>query len=163
MIGNDFFGFIMVFTAHLFGVLDWGYIDTYIKEWYPISRMIGSIFIYLFWISAFYGSIIFLFRKNKNIREWFIGLSLVIAFLGYWLFIGTTVVESRFGYPLFMIFLPFAGIGVENFKVGFSRGNYVSKVKILLIIVILILIMFFLSFVLDYQTGRINWFKILDI
>ncbi|MGG3309173.1 hypothetical protein ABER23_17260 [Paenibacillus lautus] len=159
LILSNFIGFVIVYGAHLFGAIDWGYIDTYIRDWYPISRIVGSAFLYLYWILAFYGGGLFLVKREKSIKEWFAGVSLVVAFLGYWLFIGTTVVESRFGYPLFMMLLPFAGLGIKRILVIFLEGNRIAKIKVLLMFTVLILIMYFMSFVLDYQTGRINWFN----
>lgn len=165
LIVSNFFGFLTVYTSHLFGAIDWGYIDTYIREWYPPSRIIGSVFLYIYWILAFYGVGLFLAMKKKNIKQWFTGLSLILAFLGYWLFIGTTVVESRFGYPLLMIIIPFAGLALKKIITDIMKTslNRAKRFKIiifyLIIFIVVVMIMFLLSFLLDYQTGRIDWFN----
>ncbi|MEH7252416.1 hypothetical protein V7111_09870, partial [Neobacillus niacini] len=38
--------FLLTISAHLFGVLDWGYIDAFITDFYPVSRIVGSIYLY---------------------------------------------------------------------------------------------------------------------
>lgn len=123
LIHTNFLAFITVYSSHLFGVLDWGYIKTYITDYYSISRIFGSLFLYLFWIFGFYGLYLFI-KNNKTILERFIILSLVSSFLIYWGFIGTTIIESRFGYPLFVLILPFAGISTQHL------WDYISNKKI---------------------------------
>lgn len=154
--------FILAYFSHLFGVLDWGYIDTYIKDYYPISRIIGSLFLYLFWIVSFYG-VYFFIKKNELKSGIFIAISFLSSFILYWGFIGTTIIESRFGYPLFMLLLPFSGWTIQYCmdywkSEGINRSLKVKKaIKYSFILIIVILLTFYLSFLLDYQTGRINW------
>lgn len=160
---NNFFVFVAVYVVHLFGVIDWGYIDTYINDWYPVSRLLGSIFLYVFWLLSFYG-VYKTIREKKIIEEKFAVYSLIVSFLVYWAFIGTTVIESRFGYPLFLLVLPFSGVAlhklVNDFKSLKSANKKKFNRKIIIYSVVslsFILIMFYLSFALDAQTGRINW------
>ncbi|WPK12476.1 hypothetical protein R6U77_01920 [Lysinibacillus louembei] len=148
LIYKDFFAFIFVYIAHIFGVLDWGYIDTYINNFYPISRLVGSVFLYVTWILIFSG--IFKVIRKKEINFRFMGL--LISAICYTLFIATTAIESRFGYPMFFLLLPFIG--------WFSTESRLSK-RSLFGIISLVIVMFLISFVLDLQTGRINWFEFL--
>lgn len=157
---TNFLAFVVAYASHLFGVLDWGYIETYINDFYPKSRIIGSWYLYTFWIFAIYGTVSFI-RKEKSVQGRFILITLVGAFFMYWAFIGTTIIESRFGYPLLLLLLPFSGIGVLNLfnnikdSEGALRNKKVSIYAIIYVVVILLV--FYLSFLLDYQTGRINW------
>ncbi|MNW45054.1 hypothetical protein D3C74_223060 [compost metagenome] len=157
---TNFPAFLLAYTSHLFGVLDWGYIETYIVDFYPISRLVGSLFLYIYWITAFYGAVSFTINeKSKNSR--FIQISLIGTFLVYWGFIGTTIIESRFGYPLFLLMLPFSGIGVFRLFESINKNkvwNIKKSVLYSVICILLILLIFYISFLLDYQTGRINWF-----
>ncbi|WP_438348915.1 hypothetical protein ACP8HI_25580 [Paenibacillus sp. FA6] len=159
---TNFPAFLTAYFSHMFGVLDWGYIETYINDFYPISRIIGSLFLYSFWIAAFYGVYVFI-RKNKSIAGKFIAISFISSFILYWGFIGTTIIESRFGYPLYILMLPFSGWGVQC-CLDYWRSESINKslkliktVKYLLVFIIVITLTFYLSFLLDYQTGRINW------
>lgn len=56
----------------------------------------------------------FNYEKSKLVSNEikFIFITLLVSFVIYWTFIGTTVVEARFGYPLYFFALPFAGLGV---------------------------------------------------
>jgi len=154
--------FLLVYFSHIFGVLDWGYIDTYIKDFYPISRIIGTIFLYNFWIFSFFGFFSYLKNGMKSDQKNFVIISTTIAFMGYLLFISTTVIESRFGYPLMFITIPFAGYGLCQYLKLFlknteNRINTRKLLKLLSLYIIIMIIGFAFSFLLDNQTGRINW------
>lgn len=162
LIFTNFPAFLIAYISHLFGVLDWGYIETYITDFYPISRIIGSLFLYSFWIMGFYGVYVFI-RKNKSITGKFIAISFISSFILYWAFIGTTIIESRFGYPLYILILPFSGWGIQC-CLDYWRSESINRslklkntIKYLFVFVIVIILSFYLSFLLDYQTGRINW------
>ncbi len=154
--------FLLAYFSHLFGALDWGYIEIYVKHLYPVSRIIASIFLYSFWLVAFYGWWKTIKEKAMYVQRKFIVVSLSILFWGYLLFLGTTVIESRFGYPLLFFFAPFAAIGVhliygQLVKKDTLQLNAGKLIKLLAIVIPIFLVLFFLSFLLDYQTGRINW------
>ncbi|CAM3335578.1 MULTISPECIES: glycosyltransferase family 39 protein [Saccharibacillus] len=155
--------FIFVYVIHIFSALDWGYIDTYINDFYPLSRIIGSIFLYIFWFICFSG----IYNAVKKRKEYekeaaFKFISLLIFSIMYLAFIGTTVVESRFGYPVFLLLLPFAGLYLEkafHFLLEQKKSVTIRKGCIHVIAaLIFIMLMFGASFLLDSTTGRINWF-----
>ncbi|AOZ93306.1 hypothetical protein [Paenibacillus crassostreae] len=165
LMSNDFIAFISIFMIHVFGVLDWGYVDTYIRNFYPITRVPASLYLYLFWILSGCGLYRAVKHRKRNVKEKFIIYSLVLSFLGYCLFLGTTVIEARFGYPLFLIALPFAGFGVQqivnnifgkNTK-GIKLPKYLKLCLIVLICIIILILLLKCSFLLDSSTGRINW------
>lgn len=160
LLTTNFVAFVVTYLSHLFGVLDWGYIETYIVDFYPVSRIIGSLFLYTFWFFAFYGAASFI-RREKSVKGRFAFVALVGAFLLYWAFIGTTIIESRFGYPLYLLLLPFSGIGGLNFFRNINEVAGILRIKRALkyavIYAAVILIVFYISFMFDYQTGRINW------
>lgn len=162
----NFPAFLVAYSSHIFGVLDWGYVDTYIRDFYPMSRILGSIFLYIFWILAAYGIVSFLKYRKKTKKTKFIAVSLLVSCLVYLLFIGTTVVESRFGYPVFLILLPFCGTGAYKMvKLVNNKGIELKRRSIIIGLygvsfLIIIFVFFVLSFLLDYQTGRINWLSL---
>ncbi|MFJ7736041.1 hypothetical protein ACIQ2D_06805 [Lysinibacillus sp. NPDC097287] len=148
LIYKDFFVFIFVYVVHVFGVLDWGYIDTYINDFYPISRILGSGFLYFIWILIFYG--IFKVIRKKEIDFQFIGL--LVSAICYTLFVASTAIESRFGYPIFLLLLPFAGYTFVESRL--TKRWIIGAIS-------LIVAAFIISFLLDLQTDRINWFEFL--
>lgn len=160
MIYKQFPKFAVVYSAHLFGVLDWGYIDTYITNYYPVSRMIASVFLYIYWMISFIG-LYKMIRMKKNKQQLFFLISLGTSFLLYWAFIGTAIVESRFGYVLFLLLLPFAGWGIvniySNLKNSTNKFNYKKCIQYVLISIVIVMLTLYISFLIDYQTGRINW------
>lgn len=157
------FSFLFTFIVHIYSALDWGYIDTYINDFYPFSRIVASIFLYSFWLIAVLGIIGF-FKNNKMKKDKFIGLSLLILFLGYALFIGTTVVESRFGYPLFLFLVPFFAYFIgqtKEKKESFNKNLKWNKnvIASITLFIVYLLVLFTFSFGLDLRTDRINWLK----
>jgi len=162
LIFNNTPAFLLTYFTHIFGVFDWGYIDTYIKDFYPVSRIVGSVFLYIFWITSVYGAVYFIRKGDLARRDRFILSSIMIPFVLYVLFIGTTVVESRFGYPLFFLLLPFFGYGVHSLytavKEKMSSTIWII-IRICLVYVLVIVLMFTLSFWLDSTTDRIYWFN----
>ncbi|MEK4529092.1 hypothetical protein NST38_27240 [Paenibacillus sp. FSL H8-0104] len=153
--------FLLAYFSHIFGVLDWGYIDTYIHDFYPASRVYAPILLYIFWAVSFYGMIVFLKNRAKTVEYKFMALGFIIPFVVYALFIGTAVVESRFGYPLWFMALPFVGFGIVRIIELYKENKY-SKTRITLFLISILFIMItsisLLSFKLELSTGRINWF-----
>lgn len=47
--------FVLVYFSHFFGVLDWDYVDTYIKDYYPDNRIPSSLLIYSTWFFCYFG------------------------------------------------------------------------------------------------------------
>jgi len=144
-------------VAHLFGALDWGYVDTYIANFYPLSRILGSLFLYPCWILAagtMPGALAPARVAPERPREVTQLLRMILmAAAVYLAFIGTTQVESRFGYPVFLLLLPLMGLGLLNLaRVG--KAGLMTRV---LALVAVILVLFAASFSFDRLTGRIFW------
>ncbi|HEY4442398.1 MAG TPA: hypothetical protein VGN14_18205, partial [Candidatus Elarobacter sp.] len=99
------FEFAVMYGAHLFGLLDWAYVNTYIYDLSVGPRLLPSIYLYAQWFLIALG-IAAALRAAK--RAFFVSGALFSAAL-YALFMGTTTVESRFGFPLYLFLLPFAG------------------------------------------------------
>jgi len=162
---KDPFSFFYVYFSHIFGVIDWGYVDTYIKEFYPTSRLVGSFFLYSVWFFTFYGILHLIWNKSLT-KNNFMFASLLISAFVYTLFIATTAVESRFGYPIFLLLLPFSGYGINQiYKINQGQNNHKEKLfrnRVIFVITftLFISVFFYLSFLLDFQTGRINWFNL---
>lgn len=164
LISENFWAFLVVYCAHLFAALDWGYIHAYITNFYAPSRLLGSVCLYIYWILSFCG-IFFTVKEKKSRIEKFILISLLGSCVGYLSFIGGTVVESRFGFPLFLILLPFSAIAFSNLvnfifgsdKFWIKRITFKTMLQIISFVA-LVSLFFLISFLIDRQTGRINWF-----
>ena len=166
---QDFLQFSFVAAAHIFAVLDWGYVDTYIRNFYTPSRILGSIGIYTSWYLVFYGIWIWLKSTPWKMKlakpEWFpcdfVFGGLLTAASVYIAFIVTTTPEARFGYPIFMLLLPFLGFGFSNLAercaalTGRATLFFIRGHGSLLVMVVLI--GFVLSFWFDTTTQQINW------
>lgn len=139
--------FIFIYFSHIFGVLDWGVVDNYIRQYTSPSRWVASLFLYSAWFLMFCG-IIYQVR-----RKVFLSVSLLFSALVYILFIGLTAVESRFGFPIYLILLPFVGYGINAVKHWCTKRWLVLTSYILMVI-----LFFYLSYVMDTTTGRIEWF-----
>jgi hypothetical protein len=161
--------FLLTISAHLFGVVDWGYVDAFITDYYPISRIFGSIFLYLSWIMILLGiiicgkdTIINTFKGPNNSSGLFTYFTLLLVASFYLCFISTTLVESRFGYPIFLILLLFSGRGVE-FLILSIRMRKQPFIRLSLVVIylaactIIVLFLLWVSFKLDFYTGRIDW------
>lgn len=114
--------FVFLIGAHIFGILDWGYVSTYIKDFSVSYRVAPSIMLYFAWIVSIVGLVYSRIRKNLRL----IWVGTLTATIGYSLLMSTTVVESRFGYPLYLMMLFFSGYGVEYFiQIYKDRKNIV--------------------------------------
>jgi len=155
---TDLVAFIPTYFSHMFGVLDWGHVDTYISDYYPSNRIPASLFLYSVWFFVLFGTLKFISNKPKTknaVPSWILIFS---AFL-YLLFIATTAVESRFGYPVFLLLLPFFGIGIKKFvQMKIWPGKVILGINYFLFISVLL----YISFLFDLQTGRIDWFEFLS-
>jgi len=164
---SDPLSFLYVYSVHIFGVLDWSYVDTYIKNFYPLERIPASIFLYTGWFVIFTG--IFTYRKKRtNLKNDLLFYTLIFSVILYVLFIATTAVESRFGYPIYLLLLPFSGFGIKQIYNLYSKSNskislIINGLKLYPLYASFILVFFYLSFWLDSQTGRIDWFDFLNL
>lgn len=145
-------------VAHVAGALDWGYVDTYIRKFYPASRILGSLFLYPCWYFAAIAIPGALAPRDpahsEEVRQ-LLRLTLISGAI-YLAFIGTTQVESRFGYPVFMLFLPLMGVGmVAAVRSCTSRTATMTSALALATVVV---VMFAGSFSFDLLTGRIFWY-----
>jgi len=158
----DPLSFLYVYSVHIFGVLDWSYVDTYIDDFYPPERIPASVFLYTGWFLIFTG--IFVYTKEKiNLKNNFPFYLLILSAILYVLFISTIIVESRFGYPIYLLLLPFAAFGIKKIHDTFSKSSskislIIHGIKLSSIYASFILVFFYLSFWLDLQTTRIDWF-----
>lgn len=118
---------------------------------------------YFIWFTIFLG-IIFYLSKNNCLKNNFLFNSLILSSLLYTLFIATITVESRLGFIIFLLLLPFSGVGIKYIyhlhlestsKVFFIKNNF----KLFSTLFLFILAFFYLSFWLDLQTNRLDWFN----
>lgn len=168
MMFENFGVFIFTVSAHLFAVLDWGYIDTYITNFYPVSRIFGSVFLYLSWLLILLGICLWVkgfFEGNFKSRMRPGGLAInacLFTSILYTSFISTTLVESRFGYPIFILLLAFSGWGAEYVFNSIKSSNnsflyFIKALGYLVLFVILVAVLLLLSFKFDVYTGKIDW------
>ena len=168
LLGLDPLSFLYVYSAHIFGVLDWGYVDTYIDNLYPLERIPASIFLYFSWFVILLGIITYR-NKTNTLKNNILFSTLIASTLLYSLFIGTTAVESRFGFIIFLLLLPFSGFGIKFIYNLYSNSTSTISLikngfKLYLSLISFILVFFYLSFWMDLQTNRIDWFdKIMNI
>ncbi|HEX3008915.1 MAG TPA: hypothetical protein VHO90_15025 [Bacteroidales bacterium] len=170
LLGTHFDVFLYVVGVHFFAIIDWAYVDAFIRDYYPTSRLLASAWLYICWFFSIFGLLSYswqdLKRKLISLKQAYrpddaFLLLLIPIILVYIAFIVTSSPESRFGYPLFLLCLPFMGLGVSrateqvNKAHPSKRWKYLGTLTILLIA--FIIIMFFLSFSLDKMTGRIDW------
>jgi hypothetical protein len=166
---KDFFTFVPIYSAHIFVLFDWGYVDNIITEFYPSSRIPASLFLYSSWFFIFWGIFHFIRQKFQNHENNLIYSSLIISATIYTLFVATTSVESRFGYPIFMLLLPFGGYGIKQLYLNCINSNQLkinlllNRIKIASIFSVFIFVIFYISFILDLQTNKINWFVFLNL
>jgi len=87
-------------------------------------------------------------------------LSITFSVCIYLLFIGTTTVESRFGYPVYLLSLILIGYGSSKLYDLLIVNKYnIKKVAVIVLGYLFTVIFFFgLSILLDNQTNRIFWF-----
>ena len=158
---KDPYTFLLLSFSHIFGALDWDYVDTYIKEYYPSNRIPASLLIYSTWFFVIWG--IFSARKNFFTESGFLLTTLIISAILSLAFISTILETIRYGYPIFLLLLPFSGYGIKHLFDSIIHNNKTSKLWIkrigfIIVYVLFILTFFYISFLFSYQTGRIDWF-----
>lgn len=144
--------FVVTFISHIFGLFDWGYVNTYVYDLSIKQKIIPSIYLYSQWFIILIG-IVSTVKKRWNT---ILIPSILFSVLIYSLFMGTTTIESRFGFPVYMLLLFFVGVGSKNII-----ENIKDKKRLLIcssLFVAYCLSMFFGSYLIDMQTGRIHWF-----
>jgi hypothetical protein len=146
--------FALTAGMHVFGSLDWGYVDTYIASYYPGSRLPASLLLHSTWFLVALGFIRFLRRRQSLPRRVSVLLAfLVVAIVADLAFLATTAVESRFGYPVFFMALPLLGFSLPD-----SRPSRKNMATIAVFWLLWLVLSTTLSFWLDGLTGRIHWF-----
>ncbi|WP_415839985.1 hypothetical protein, partial [Paenibacillus endophyticus] len=153
LMSTNFIVFVAVFVTHIFGILDWGYVDTYIRNLSVSSRIIPSIFLYVQWFIIGLG---ILWMKLRN-QLTFVTVSLLVTAIGYTFFIATTAIESRFGYPIYLILLFFSGFGIKFVIESFKTKKLIIFISFLMLLVICFSLYF--SYYIDIQSNRIFWFN----
>lgn len=141
--------FITIFASHVFGLFDWGYVDSYITSLDAQDRILPTILLYLLWFVMMIG-IIPMYRINR-----FLSISILFTGMLYMLFMGTTCVESRFGYPLYLFMLFFAGTGVQY--IIKNRYNVKTLSILTSTFVCITAILLYASYLIDMTTSRIQW------
>ncbi len=158
--------FLFLYSSHIFATFDWDYVDTYIKEYYPLNRIPSSLLIYSTWFFAICG--IFATRKNFFIENRFLLTTLIISAILYLAFIATIVPVVRYGYPIFLLLLPFSGYGIKYIFDSTIHNNKTSKLWIkrigfITVYLLFISAFFYISFLFSSQTGRIDWFGFFNL
>jgi len=158
--------FLLLSFSHIFGALDWDYVDTYITEYYPDNRIPASLLIYSTWFFVICG--IFATRKNFFTKDSFLLMTPIISAIIYLAFIATILETHRYGYPIFLLLLPFSGYGIKYLFDSIIHNNKTSKLWIkrigfIIAYVLFILTFFYISFLFSYQTGRIDWFGFFNL
>jgi len=153
--------FLLLSFSHIFGALDWDYVDTYMKDFYPDNRIPASLLIYSTWFFVICG--FFAARKNFSTTDGFLLKTLIISVILYMAFIATISITHRYGYPIFFLLLPFSGYGIKYLFDSIIRYHKTSKLWIkrigfISVYSIFILTFFYISFLFSYQSGRIDWF-----
>jgi len=154
--------FLFLYFSHIFGVFDWDYVDTFIKEFYPLNRIPASLLIYSTWFFVICG--IFSAGRNFFTSNRLLLTTLIISTMLYIAFIATTSVEVRFGYPIFLLLLPFSGYGIKFLFDSIIHNKKTSKLWIkrigfITVYSLFISTFFYISFLFSYQTYRIDWFE----
>ena len=171
LLRTDPAAFAGVYLTHIFGVIDWGYVDTYIKNFYPLNRIPASLYLYSVWFLVLFGFV----ESRRNCSRFpfsqsgFLFQGLALAAMVYLIFIATTAVEARFGYPVFLLLLPFAGLGTIAVAFRWRRKDggrtrvLARRARLLGAYGVFVGAFFGLSFLLDKQTGMIDWFARLGL
>jgi len=160
--------FFIVYSSHIFGVLDWDIIDSYIHDYYPLNRIPASFLVYSTWFFVIWGIIESRFFFTRN--SFLIKTSIISAIL-YLAFIATTLVEIRYGYPIFLLLLPFSGYGIKYFydfciKHDKNKTSNLWNKRIAFISIYLLFIstFFYVSFAFASATSiPIDWFEYLNL
>ena len=153
--------FLLVFSSHIFGILDWDYVDNYIKDFYPLHRIPASLLIYSTWFFVIWGIIE---TRVFFTRNGFLLNTLIISAAIYLAFIATTAVETRYSYPIFLLLLPFSGFGVKHlYDSCIKNDNKTSKlwknrIGFSIICLLFISSFFYVSFLFSSLTNWVDWF-----
>ncbi len=158
--------FLVVYSSHIFGILDWNYVDNYIKDFYPLNRIPTSLLIYSTWFFVIWGVIEtrFFFTANGFLLN-----TLIISAILFLAFIATTSVEIRYGFPIFLLLLPFSGYGVKYlYDSCIKHDNKTSKlwknrIGFSTIYLLFILIFFYVSFLFSTLTDWVDWFEFFNL
>jgi len=158
--------FLIVYPSHIFSTLDWDYVDTYIKDFYPLNRIPASVLIYSTWFFVIWGVVEarFFFTRNNFLLN-----ILIISAILYLAFIATTQTEIRYSYPIFLLLLPFSGYGVKYlYDFCIKQKNKTSKLWIkrigfISIYLLFISTFFYISFSFSSLSNRVDWFEFFNL
>jgi len=158
--------FLLLSFSHIFGALDWDYVDTYITEYYPDNRIPASLLIYSTWFFVICG--IFATRKNFFTEDSFLLKTPIISAILYLAFIATILETHRYGYPIFLLLLPISGYGIKYLFDSTFHNNktlklWIKRIGFIIAYVLFILTFFYISFLFSYQSGRIDWFGFFNL
>jgi len=154
--------FFLLSLSHIFGALDWDYVDTYIKEYYPPHRIPASLLIYSTWFFVIWG--IFSARKNFFSDDRLLLITSIISAILSLAFIATIIETQRYGYPIFFLLLPFFGYGIKHFYESCIKHDnktsnlWLRRIGFITIYSLFISTFFYISFWFSYQSGRVDWF-----
>lgn len=143
------FQFIFIYTAHIFSAIDWGFVDTYTRTLDASDRVLQSALLCIEWFLMGVG--LYVMWRNRKINY----LTLGFLAIGYLLFIGTTCVESRFGYPVYLILLGVSGPGLSHIVQNYKDNAFI--VRLTSIFIAYMNVFLFLTYKVDMMTGRIIW------
>jgi len=159
--------FLLVYSSHIFGLLDWDYVDAYIKDYYPLNRIPSSVLIYSTWFFVIWGILeTRFFFKTKD----FLMTILIISTILSLAFFATLQIETRFGYPIFLLMLPFSGYGVK-YLYDFCIKHYNKTSKLWIkrfgfstIYLLFVSTFFYVSFSFSsLSNSGLNWFEFFNL
>jgi hypothetical protein len=151
--------FVVAYAAHWFHLLDWGYVEIFVRDLYAPSRLVGSVFVYTVWALVVWGAAVLWRRPGKSVAHDGHWLVLGLAALGYAAFIATTQMETRYAYPVMMLVLAFVGPGAVA-ALGWLGGGARGRRWLLGGVVwsVAVTALLGLSLRLDWTSGKIDWF-----
>jgi len=158
--------FLFLYSSHIFTAFDWDYVDSYIKEYYPLNRIPSSLLIYSTWFFVICG--FFAARKNFFIANRFLLTTLIISAILYLAFIATIVPEIRYIYPIFLLLLPFSGYGIKyifDSTIHYNKTSklWIKRIGFITVYLLFISTFFYISFLFSSQTDRIDWFGFFNL
>jgi len=140
-------------------------VDTYVNDLYPINRIPASFYIYTTWFFVLVGIIHYFSQKLTSESTHFILKSLLISAIFYGAFLGTTHAESRYGYPIYILLLPFTGYGIKWIydtsirKKSKDEKLWLKRIRFSVLYLTFVSLFFYGSFSFDLLTEQVDWFN----
>ena len=163
LIFNHTLLFIPTYLSHVYYAFDWGYVDSYIQDYYTSSRILGAWFLNTAWIFSLFG-IIFLFQnKFPQRKKWLITIGLLFPSIINIIFYSITAADPRYYYAVFLLLIPFSGLAIHRFyEYNIKNCNYKKKIfniiKFSIFYLLFNVVLLEISLLTDLSTGKINWF-----